>query len=141
MKDVQELLKSLFIIVAMGSVYMLVEILFKGSTYWEMGIVGGIAGFLVGLINKIFTWETPLILQGFIGMLIGTTVEFISGCILNLWLHLNIWSYSDLPFNLCGQICLYFMIAWYFLSFLGIFVDDYVRWLLFGETKPSYRIL
>lgn len=137
MKNVLHIL-VLFLI--MGLIYMSIEILYKGNTYLAMGIIGGIDGVLIGLINKVFKWETPLWIQCFWGMCIITLSELISGLILNLWLGLNYWDYSNLPYNFLGQICLQFTIAWYFLSLLGIFLDDFLRWKLFGEEKPHYRI-
>lgn len=133
-------LKDIILFVIMALLYMSIEVVYRGHTYLAMGIVGGIDGLLIGLINKVFKWETPLWKQCFIGMLIITTSEFISGCILNLWLGLNMWNYSKIPFNVLGQICLPFCIVWYFLSLVAIFLDDFLRWKLFGEEKPHYII-
>ena len=136
----KELFKLTFITVVMGILYLLIEILYRGNTYWQMAIVGGIAGMLIGLISKFLNWATPLWLKGIIGMFIATICEFAGGFYLNLCRHCGIWDYSNLPFNLFGQICLYYSIAWFFLSLLGIFTYDYIRWKVFGESKPRYRI-
>ena len=69
-----------------------------------------------------------------------TFYEFIFGVILNIWLGLNIWDYSNLPFNILGQICIPFSTIWYFLSIIGICLDDFFRWKLFNEEKPRYKI-
>lgn len=135
---IKEIYKLSFITVSMGLIYMLIEILYKGNTYWEMAIIGGIAGMLVGLINKILSWKTPLWIQGTIGMFIATICEFIGGLIFNN--DYSKWDYRLLPFNIDGQICLYFMIAWFGVSILGIFVDDFIRWKIFKEEKPRYKI-
>ena len=121
--------------------YMWVEILYRGYTHWTMGVVGGICFLLIGLINEYLSWETPLFLQSVIGSLIVTTLEVISGVVLNIWLGLGIWDYSQVPFNLLGQICLPFSIAWLFLSVVAIILDDWLRYWLFGEEKPQYKIL
>ena len=105
-----------------------------------MGILGGICFVLMGLINNILGFETSLILQMFISALIITVLEFLSGLLLNVYLGLNIWDYSHLPFNLMGQVCLPFSIIWFFLSPLGIFADDFIRWKLFHEPKPHYHL-
>ena len=76
--------------------------------------------------------------QMVLGGLIVTVMEFIAGCILNLWLDLGIWDYSHMPFNLCGQICLPYTLLWILLSAVCIVVDDSLRYLLFGEEKPEY---
>ena len=69
------------------------------------------------------------------------TLELIFGIIFNINLGMNVWDYSDLPFNLFGQICLPFMIAWFLLSAVAIVADDYIRYWLFAEDKPKYKWL
>lgn len=63
-----------------------------------------------------------------------------AGLILNVWLGLNMWDYSNMPGNILGQICPQFTLLWFFLSAFGIFLDDLIRWLLFGEEKPHYHL-
>lgn len=121
-----------------GMVYYLTEIVYRGFSHWSMFILGGICFLLIGYINIYFKWETPLWMQMGISALIITALELISGCILNLWLCLNIWDYSNLPLNLLGQICLPYTVIWFFLSVVGIVLDDVIRWLLFKEQKPKY---
>ena len=41
-----------------------------------------------------------------------TVVEFIFGVVFNLWLKMNVWDYSNMPFNLLGQICPLFSLMW-----------------------------
>ena len=69
-----------------------------------------------------------------------TFLEFCAGVILNLWLKLDIWDYSRIPFNLYGQICLPYAAVWFVLSAAAIVADDYLRYWLYGEEKPSYRL-
>ena len=119
---------------------MSIEILYRGYTHWSMGILGGISFVSIGLINEILSWDTPLAIQALIGSIMITLYEFITGVILNIWLGLGIWNYSNLSFNILGQICLPFSIIWYFLSIVGICLDDFLRWKFFGEEKPRYKI-
>ena len=126
---------------AIGSIiYMSLEILWRGYTHWTMGVLGGICFICLGLINELLSWETPLVLQMLIGSTIITILEFITGCIVNLWLGWNVWDYSNLPLNLLGQICLPFSILWYFISAIGIVVDDYIRYIYFDEEYPRYKL-
>lgn len=69
-----------------------------------------------------------------------TTVEFITGLIVNVWLKLNVWDYSDKPYNVMGQICLLYSNFWFFVSLIAILMDDYLRYLLLGEEKPHYKV-
>jgi uncharacterized membrane protein len=138
---VKQLFKYLFLWVVGGNIYYLMEIIYRGYSHWTMFIVGGICFILLGLINEILSWNTPLWLQGTIGATIITGLEFISGCIINLVLKLNVWDYSNMPFNILGQVCLPFYFIWIFVSLFGIILDDYIRYILFKEKKPKYRIL
>lgn len=131
-------IKYLFLGVIGSIVYMNLEILWRGYTHWTMGVLGGICFICLGLINEILSWETPLVLQMLISGTIITVLEFITGCIVNLWLGWNIWNYTWQP-NLWGQISLYSSIGWIGLSLVGIVLDDYLRFWLFHEEKPRYK--
>ena len=106
-----------------------------------MFLLGGVCFIALGLINEVIPWETPLTVQMFIGCAIITALEFITGCIVNLWLGWNVWDYSNLPYNLLGQISLKSSVGWYFLSAVGIVFDDWLRYIFFGEEKPNYTIV
>lgn len=99
-------LKYLFLFSFGGIVYILIELLWRGYSHWSMFVLGGACFLLLGLINEKYTWDIPLFIQMLIGSFIITIMEFIAGCILNLWLGLNVWSYADMPYNILGQICL-----------------------------------
>ena len=134
----RSIFKHSLLFLAGGSLYLLIEVAFRGHTHWTMLFVGGASFALCGLVNEIFSWEMLIELQMLICMFVITAVEFVSGCILNLWLGLNVWDYSNLPLNLIGQICLPFSAAWYFLSLVAIVLDDYLRYWLFHEERPRY---
>ena len=104
-----------------GGAYTIVELLFRGNSHWTMFILGGICLAVSSVII--------------------TALEFICGCIVNIWLDWNVWNYEQLPFNLFGQICLLFTVLWFFLSAVGIFTDDILRWKMFCEEKPRYRLI
>ena len=108
-------LKNLLIFSIFGLTYGLIEILWRGYTHPSMVIVGGSCGLLIGLLNE-RNKKMNLLLQMVEGMVIVTVLEFVSGIILNLCLGLNVWDYSNMRFNLLGQVCPQFCIAWFFLS-------------------------
>lgn len=135
------LLKYSFLFSFGGIVYLLIELLWRGYSHWSMFILGGLCFVLLGLINEKYTWDVPLPIQMIIGTFIITLLEFITGCILNLWLGLDVWSYSDMPLNIMGQICLPYMILWFLLSPVCIITDDYIRYLFFDEEKPKYKLV
>lgn len=140
MSKLKYLLKEFILFLIGGSIYYLLEILWRGYSHWTMFILGGICFVIIGLLNEQYDYNMPLVEQMFSSMIIITTLEFISGVILNIILKLNIWDYSNLPFNLFGQICIPFMIIWFFLSPIAIVVDDYIRYFIFKEEKPHYKI-
>lgn len=119
-------LKNLLIFSIFGLTYGLIEILWRGYTHPSMVIVGGSCGLLIGLLNE-RNKKMNLLLQMVEGMVIVTVLEFVSGIILNLCLGLNVWDYSNMRFNLLGQVCPQFCIAWFFLSYFVIRIDDFLR--------------
>ena len=123
-----------------GLIYVLLELIWRGYSHWTMFLLGGTCFVLLGLINEILDWDTPLTLQMLIGCTVITVLEFITGCVVNLWLGWNVWYYSDLKFNILGQISLFSSIGWYFISLVGITLDDWLRYRLFGEKKPRYKL-
>lgn len=144
-KRVLFILKYLILFVIGGSIYYAIETVYKGLTsgrhsHWSMFIVGGICFVLIGLINNAISWAMPLWKQMLIGAIIVTVVEFISGYVINIYLQWNVWDYSNLPFNVLGQVCLPFVIVWFAISGVAVIFDDYLRYWIFHEKKPSYRL-
>lgn len=136
----RELPKHLVLFLIGGFLYVCVELLFRGYSYPSMFVLGGICFVLIGEINEIYPWEMPLISQMFISMIIVTVLEFLFGVVLNIILKIGVWDYSAMPYNLFGQICLPFSVAWFFLSVIAIIVDDYIRYIFYDEEKPRYNI-
>ena len=136
MKKINFLIIKYITIFIIGAItYMSMELVFRHRTHWAMGIVGGIALILVGLINEKRDEVIPIPVQSIIGSIIITGLEYVSGYIVNITLHLNVWDYSNLPFNIDGQICLWFSLLWILLSIFGIYLDDFIRCKLFNEKK------
>ncbi len=132
------LIKYLFLFLFGGFVYAGIEIGFRGYTYLLMGIVGAIAFVLIGLMNEIFQWDTPLLLQMLCGSLIVTFLELVVGSIL-LQHGIRMWDYSDQWLNYNGVICLRFSAIWFIISLFAIIVDDSLRYWVFDEEYPRYK--
>lgn len=137
-KVIKLLFKYLFLLCAGGSIYYLIEILYRGYSHYSMFLVGGGCFVIIGLLNEGMSWDLCIEKQVILGLASVLLVEFISGCILNLWLGLNIWDYSGLPFNILGQICLPFALLWIPLVVIAIILDDSLRYSFFNERKPKY---
>lgn len=123
-----------------GISYILIEMLWRGHSHWTMFVLGGICFVIIGAINEAKRDKIPLLVQGLIGSVIITALEFITGYIVNIRLNMYVWSYYDMPYNIMGQICLPYMILWFFLALVCVLVDDWMRFYLFGEERHHYRL-
>lgn len=132
--------KYIFLLLIGGALYCLIEMIVRGYSHWTMLLVGGVCFILVGLLNE-FTPKMPLLRQMALSMVLITVIEFAAGCIVNIWLGWNVWDYSGRAFNLFGQICLKNSCYWFFLSAVAVYIDDWIRYLLFGEERPRYDII
>ncbi len=137
----KQLSKNLCLFTIGGLLYYLIEILWRGYSHVSMFIVGGICFILIGLINEYLSFDTPLWRQQLIAAVIVTAAEFIAGLILNVYLHLEVWDYSSMPFNLLGQVSLQYSTLWFLLSLPAIILDDWLRWWMFDEDKPYYKLI
>ena len=111
-----------------GSTYCSLEVIFRGRSHWSMVVLAFILFLLIGSLNNLFPWEMSLAKQGIIGACMVTVLEFITGCIVNIWLGWNVWDYSNMPLNILGQVCFQFSLLWILLSIVCIIVDDYLRY-------------
>lgn len=120
-----------------GSIYSWIEILWRGFTHWSMFLLGGACFVIMGLLNEHkFQWNQSLCGQSVISAVVITVLEFLTGCIVNLWLGWEVWDYSELTCNFLGQISLIYFLLWIPLSMLGIILDDWIRyWLYFMLQK------
>ena len=139
-EKLKAILKHAVLALCGGCVYFLIEMAWRGHSHWTMAVLGGVCFVVIGDINEFIPWNMPLVLQGAIGSGIVTLLELVSGIILNLWLGLGIWDYSNMPFNFLGQICLPFSLLWVALSVVAVILDDWLRYWLFGEDRPTYTL-
>ena len=111
---------------------------FLGRTSLWMGLLGGIAGMFIGLLNE--KTKLSIFKQTIISALFITTIEFLTGLLLNIHLGFAIWDYSSLPLNIMGQICILFIVFWFIITPFAIWLDDMLRFLIFSEEKPNKLI-
>lgn len=137
----KRILEYLFLWFLGGILYYLIEIIFRGFSHWSMFILGGICMVFFALQGRRNGWSSPLWIQVVRCTFFITVCEFITGMIVNKWLNLNVWDYSNQPFHLYGQICLPFMILFSGLATVGIILCGYLLYFIFGEEKPRFRVL
>ena len=129
-----------------GTLYFFMEVVYKTLTgnpdhiSWTMIIVAFILCIPLERFGDELPWEMPMILQTIICAVAITITELISGLILNVWLGLHVWDYSELPFNFMGQICLQFSLLWVVLSYFGIKAFDWIRYTIVGGIRPQYKM-
>lgn len=130
-----------------GAVYFLLEVLWKEigghpeRIHWSMLVVAVILSLALERGGAQCPWEWSLPLQAMVCTVLITAVEFVAGLVLNVWIGLDIWDYSNLPLNLCGQICLWYSALWFVLSLVFIPVFDWLRYLVQGGERPHYSFL
>ena len=106
---------AIFLIGGVG--YGIIEILWRGHTHPTMTIAGGISFLMFSKIAKRYR-EKPLIFKAVLCALGVTALELVFGLIFNVIFKMHVWDYSSQPFNLFGQICPKFSIAWFLLGFV-----------------------
>ena len=100
---------AVFLFGALG--YPALEILWRGNTHPTMSLAGGICAVLLFSINRALAPGSFFLRLLASGAAI-TLTELTFGVIFNLGFGLNVWDYSSLPLQLCGQICLPYSLLW-----------------------------
>ena len=121
-----------------GMVYCGIEILWRGYTHWSMFLLAALLSLPLDQINEHLSWDMPFWLQAVIGSVGITAAELVTGLVLNVWLALDVWDYSNLPGNFMGQISIQYSVLWVLLAGFVIVLFDILRWRLFGEEIPRY---
>lgn len=97
-------------------VYPTLEMIWRGRTHYSMAIAGGVC---LSLINRVCCEKMRrqgLAARCAAGAAIVTGVELAIGLVVNRWLDFQVWDYSDVPFNLFGQVCLPYSLLWFGIS-------------------------
>ena len=132
--------KILTLWAALGVMYVAMETVFRGYSHPSMLIVGGLCGVLVGAINQHPRfYNAPVVLQSAVGAVIVLVVEFLAGCVLNLWLGLDVWDYTGQPGNILGQVCPLFGLLWFLIMPLAIWAEDTARWFIWLYESVIYK--
>jgi len=98
-----------FIIGAIG--YAAIETIWRGYTHWSMMIAGGLAFIIFSIVSERLK-DKNLFIKATACAAGITAIEFVFGVVFNLWLKMNVWDYSNMPFNILGQICPMFSLLW-----------------------------
>jgi hypothetical protein len=139
----QSALKNSLIIAAQfmlgGLIYCGIEVAYRGYTHRSMLAAGGLCFVLLCFLARS---QISLLYGAVIGAIGITLVELAVGSVVNLWLGLEVWDYSMLPFNLWGQVSLPYTLIWFVLSVLVILLARIIRGavLIYLEQREKERI-
>ena len=131
------IIKYVVLFVIGGLVYCGIELMWRERTHISSFIMGGTAILVVGGLNESYDWDMPVWYQMLLSSLFITAMEYVVGINFNADYH--IWDYRELWLNVDGQICLGYSLLWGLLGLVGILLDDFIRWVFFGEEKPKYK--
>lgn len=136
-KIIKLIIKYVVLFVMGGLVYCGIELMWRERTHISSFIMGGTAILVVGGLNEGYDWDMPVWYQMLLSSLFITAMEYVVGINFNADYH--IWDYRELWLNVDGQICLGYSLLWGLLGLVGILLDDFIRWIFFGEEKPRYK--
>lgn len=113
--------------------YPTIEITTRGYTHWSMMLTGG-AAFLSFYIIYNCLQNKSIFIKAFYGMFTVVSLEFTVGLIVNKLFNMNVWDYSEMKFNLFGQISLGFSACWYLAAFMSFCIFEIADFIL-SELK------
>ena len=117
-----------------GTVYLSLELLYRGRSHGSMFLAGGLCFLLIGHMNRVEP-KLPLPLRALVGAAIVTAVELGTGMLVNR--QYQVWDYRDQPGNFMGQICPVFSALWIPLSLLAAVLFQQMDTRLEQKTSPE----
>lgn len=131
----KKILQDFSIFTFSGALYATIEIILRGHSHFSMFLAGGTCFFI---IFKIYRKNMHLSMpeKCIISASVITIIEFVAGSIVNLWLNLNVWNYSQLSGNFLGQVCILYSVLWGFLGIPISYLSDKISyWQKLVEMK------
>ena len=133
--------KEIMLFVVGGVSYAGIELLYRQKTYFLMAILGGLVFVLLDKINDKISWNTDILLQGCVGSVLITGMEFIIGNLSLAGVLPKMWDYSYMWLNYKGIVCLPFSLLWIVLSIVAIFLADSINYYIYKELPvPYYKL-
>lgn len=124
-----------------GIIYFYMEIAFRGYSHFSMILCGGLCFYITGLCGNYILEHTGNIFMSVVkimlfGAVVITTLEFMTGYVVNVLLHQDVWDYSDEPYQIMGQICLPFSMLWSLISLVCVYLYGILdKYIIKGGTK------
>ncbi len=128
--------RELFFVYIIGSImYGIIEVIFRGYTHWSMILTGGACFLLFYLLN--FSLNMNLLQKCLLSMFIITSLEFVVGYFVNIVFGLNVWNYTELPFNYMGLVCPLYSGIWFLFGIPMTFLASFIRAELSVDVPKS----
>lgn len=95
-----------------GSVYGIIEIVWRHYTHWTMILTGGMCFLILFRYFDKAGKGLSLFKKCVTGSAVITAIELVVGCIVNLQFKMHVWDYSNLPLNILGQVTPVYSVLW-----------------------------
>ena len=127
----------------------------KTGTFVNRGFLLGPVCPIYGMGVMLVLWilsplEGNLLILYFGSVVITSALEFLLGWVSEKLLHQRLWDYSNMPFNICGHICLAFSLVWGFACLLVVrvfhpvlmglvsLISHTIGWILLGVFSALF---
>lgn len=131
--------KGIFLIGIGGAMYYTLELVYRGYSHWSMFLLGGLCFFIIDKLYQKRCGKFSLLSFMITGGLIITGLEGITGAFVNLYLHNQVWDYSNLPLQLYGQVSLFFSLLWCVMTIPVIWLSGMVHYYVLNDEKQQFR--
>ena len=131
--------KGIFLIGTGGAVYYSLEILYRGYSHWSMFLLGGLSFCIIDKLYQKRKGIFSIVAFMLTGGLIITALEGMTGAFVNLYLHRQVWDYSNLPLHLYGQVSLHFTLLWCVMTIPIIWLSGLFHYYVFHDEQQQIR--
>ena len=103
----------------------LYSLVVSGTFYKDGFLIGPFKpmyGFAMTIMIVLQRYNSSLWFLGIMSILVPSTVEYITGFLLDNFLNLRYWDYMDLPLNINGYVCMLFSAFWIILVFAALYL-------------------
>lgn len=133
--------KTMFLFIFGFMAYITLEVCWRGYSFPLMGLCGGVAFILIDKINNKISWDIDILIQGTIGSVIITLMEFVIGTLSLHGIVRQMWDYTNVPLNYKGIICLPFSFVWFLISIGAVLLADCINYYILNEEDvPYYKL-
>lgn len=79
-------------------------------------------GFAMTIMVVLYKYNSNFWFLSIMSIIVPSTIEYISGFLLDHLLELKYWDYTDIPLNINGYVCITFSAFWIILIFIALYL-------------------